>query len=114
MPSTKLATSIGATTINENVLSGTDFEFVPWPALVSISATGSATGLILDLKADNEDLVAQAIPNVAAAAGRVIVPDDTIIAQEPVRGGQRLKVRANNPTGGALTLNLLVELDQVR
>lgn len=114
MPSTKLSQSIGATTVVENVLSGTDFEFLPWPALVSISATGSATGLILDLKADNEDLATQVVPNIAAAAGRVIVPDDTIIAQEPVLGGRRMKVRCNNPTGGALTLNLLVEIDKAR
>lgn len=113
MPTIKLTPAIAATTLVENLLTGTDFEFLPYPASVTISLSQSAAGLICDLKADNEDLAAGVIPNVAAAAGRVIIPDDTVIADEPCQSGARLKIRGNNPTAGALTLNILVEIEEL-
>lgn len=113
MPTMKLTPSIAATSLTENVLTGTDFEFLPYAAAVTVSLSQSAAGLIVDIKADNEDLAAGVIANVAASAGRVIIPDDTVFADEPCQAGARLKIRANNPTAGALTLNLLVEVEQL-
>lgn len=111
MPTMRGSLSVAATTIVENVLAGLDHEFLERNALVTLTLGQSAAGIICDFKTNAEDLLASAVPNVVAAAGRCIIPDDTLLAQEPVRAGRRLKLRANNGTGGALTLSYIVEID---
>ncbi len=113
MPTMRGSTSIAASTTVENVLTGLDHEFLSKNALVTLTLAQSATGLVIDFKTNAEDLLASAVPNIAAAAGRCIIPDDTLLAQEPVRQGRRLKLRVVNTTAGALTLNYIVEVDYI-
>ena len=112
MPSMKAQSTLAAAAI-ENVLTGLDFEFLPWDALVSLYASVSAVTGTVGFKADAASLLADgSVPNVAAAAGIVRRPEDLIVDQEFVPAGARLKLRAVG-TAAAETLNWWVLVERI-
>jgi hypothetical protein len=90
--------SVAANSVSANVLSGQKFEFLPPGAAVTISVTGSATGLRVTFDCGVLMIDDQAI-NLQNRFP--LLPDDVMLAG-PVAGG-RMILRARNTTGGALT-----------
>lgn len=111
--STRLETSIGIGATGVNVLANADLEFLTNPSLVTFYLGQSATGLVVTIKNDSNVLLDPASPNVVAAAGRLIDPDDKVVDQVLLPAGTRLKVLADNPTAGALTLSTLVVAEEI-
>jgi hypothetical protein len=97
--------SVAANSISANVLSGLLYEFVDDGTLVTVSCTGSATGLRATFIAGVPiaDDVAINLQNRFP-----LVPDDILLSSE-VPGG-RLILRARNTTAGALTFFWRVDL----
>lgn len=111
--SSRLQTSVAAGATAVQILVGQDIEFLTQPSIVSFFAGQSATGLSIVIKADSQQLLPPAAPNVVAAAGRLIDPDDMLVNGIVLPAGTRLKIEATNPTGGALTLSSLVVVDEL-
>jgi len=113
MPAMK-GVNILAAAATENVLTGLDFEFLPWDAWVSLYASVSAVSASIGFKADSVAILADgSIPNVASGAGVVQQDRDLIFKDQVVPANTRLKLRAVG-TGAAETLNWWVSVEQIR
>lgn len=87
----------GSTTAN--LFADSQFEFMPYPALVEIGINGSAAGLVCDAYAGGDVMGENLAIN---AQNRSPVYPDDIIFVERVAAGTRMKARVRNPTGGSL------------
>lgn len=99
MPVIQKKVSIPANSVTDNVLSGSQFEFLPWPAKVDFGMLQSATGLVVDVYSGQDTLAESMEP--AIAARYPINPDDFTLT-DVAAAGERLKVRVRNTTAGAL------------
>jgi hypothetical protein len=89
-----------ANTVSVNVLAGQQFEFLPQNAQITLSVTGSATGLRCTLLAGGVTLINDQAINLQNRFP--LIPDD-VISQEMVPAGARLLLLFRNATGGNLT-----------
>jgi hypothetical protein len=100
MPAIQGSISVAANSVNDNVITGSQFEYLPYNAKVDFGFSGSATGLLIDAFS-GQDIVAESF--APAASNRTpVVPDDFTL-KDIAAAGDRLKVRIRNTTGGALT-----------
>lgn len=106
MPVMQDSVSVAANSISANVLSGQLYEFVPTGTRVTLSCTGSATGLRSTLIANIPVMNDQAI-NLQNRFP--VIPDD-IVFQGQVRAC-RLVLTARNTTAGALTFFWRVDVN---
>ena len=98
MPMMQDSVSVLANTVSANVLAGQLYEFVPGGANVTVSVTGSATGLRTTFICGVPIINDQAI----GLQNRFpLIPDD-IITSGQMPGG-RMVLTARNTTAGALT-----------
>lgn len=111
--SSRLQTAIAASATNVQILVGEDIEFLTEPSLVTMYAGQSATGLLTIFKGDTQSFIDRASPNIVAAAGRLIDPDDRLLDQVLLPAGTRLKMIIDNTTAGALTLSSLVVVEEI-
>lgn len=100
MPTMQGSVSVAANAVSTNQLAGLLYEFLPRRAKLTISATGSATGLNMTLLAGGVSLVNDQA--IGLQNRFPIIPDD-IQCQEVVPGGARLLLTFRNTTAGALT-----------
>ena len=105
MPTMQDSVSVAANSVSSNVLSGQLYEFVEQGTPVTISCTGSATGLRTSFVCGIPLIDDQAI-NLQNRFP--LIPDD-IIHSGHVPGG-RMVLKARNTTAGALTFFWRVDL----
>jgi hypothetical protein len=99
MPMMQDSISVGANSVSANVLAGKLYEFVPPGTNVTVSLTGSATGLRVSFLAA---LVQLLNDEAMSTANRFpLIPDDIVLNQRV--GGGRLLLTFRNTTAGALT-----------
>ena len=110
MPVIQKEILIAANTVNDNILSGSSFEFLRGNSVVSIGLTGSATGLVANIQS-GADIILEESP-LLVKASMPIVPDDMYYNDVGV-GGDRLVVRVRNTTAGALTVRAIVQVTQL-
>lgn len=101
MPVIQGSTSIAANTVNDNVITGSQFEFLPYNAKLAFGLVSSATGLLVDVYS-GQDLVCESF--APPTQNRFPINPDDFTLTDVARGGERIKVRVRNTTGGALTL----------
>lgn len=101
MPLIQQSVSIAANAVNDNVLQGSQFEFLPYNAALMFALNGSATGLVADVYSGQDVLAEQMGVN---ALNRVPINPDDFLLTDVAAGGERIKMRVRNTTGGALTL----------
>lgn len=101
MPVIQNSVSVAANSVVDNVLAGSQYEFLPWHAKVDFGLVQSAVGLVLDVFSGQDTLAESMAPNVRATAP--VNPDDFTLT-DVAAAGERLKVRARNTTAGPLTL----------
>lgn len=107
MPVIQRETSVAAGAVADNLLSGSAFEFLRQNSLVSIGVTAAATGTFVTIQSGS-DVVAEEFPP-AIQTRFPIIPDEMYYSD--VGGaGDRLVIRARNPTGGAVILRALVQI----
>ena len=107
MPVIQKEISIGANAVNDNILSGSSFEFLRSNSVVSIGLNGSATGLVANIQS-GADIVLEESPLLVKATMPTI-PDDMYYNDVGV-AGDRLVVRVRNTTAGALTVRAIVQV----
>lgn len=93
--------------VNDNIFSGSAFEYVRQAGVVSIAAVVSAPGGFITIQAGPTLILEESPPTVKTAMP--VVPDD-FLYQSAVVPGDRLVLRFRNPTGGALTIRAVAQL----
>ena len=107
MPTMQDSVSVGANAVSSNVVAGQLYEFVGTGTLITLSVTGSATGLRTTFIANIPIINDQAI-NLQNRFP--IIPDDIIFSGR-VRQA-RLVLTARNTTAGALTFFWRIDLSR--
>lgn len=103
-------TSIAAGGLNENIFSGSAFEFARRRQVVSLGVTQAATGMFCTLQA-GPDIIAEEF-SPAIATRYPIIPDEMYYT-DIMEVGDRLVGRVRNPTGGALIVRSVAMLSDV-
>lgn len=101
MPVIQGSTVIAANAVNDNVITGSQFEFLPYNASLAFGLVASATGLLVDVYT-GQDIIAESF--APPTQNRFPLNPDDFTLSDVARGGERVKIRARNTTGGALTL----------
>ena len=107
MPVIQKEVSIAANSSNENILSGSAFEFLRGNAVVSIGLTAAATGLVANIQS-GADIVLEESP-LEIKTTYPTIPDEMYYNDVGVLG-DRLVIRVRNTTGGALVVRAIVQI----
>ena len=100
-------TAVAAGAVNDNLFNGSAFEYVHQAGVVSIAVVASATGGFVTIQAGPTLILEESPPTVKTSMP--VVPDD-FLYQAAVVPGDRLVLRARNPTGGALTFRAVAQI----
>ena len=95
MPGIQNQVSVAAASVNDNVLSGSQFEFAPYNAHVQFGLVGDANAS--DLRIDvytGQDVIAENLE--PSAQDRVPILPDDLTVEDLVRAGERIKIRVRN------------------
>lgn len=103
-------TSVAAGAVNDNLFSGSAFEYARAPGIVSIGVVASATGGFVTIQAGPTIILEESPPTVKTAMPTV--PDDFLYTAA-MAPGDRLVLRARNPTAGALTFRTVAQITDV-
>jgi len=110
MPVIQSSVVVAANAVNDNVLQGSQFEFLPYNSLLEFGLNGSAAGLVADVYS-GQDTVAEAYA-LNSQNRFPIYPDDYPL-NDVAAAGERIKVRLRNTTGGNLTAFFSVKITPV-
>lgn len=94
-------------TSNDNLLSGSAFEYLRAPTVVSIACVATPTGGFITIQIGAAILLEESPPTVKTTMPTV--PDDFLYVGAGLPG-DRLVIRARNPTGGSITFRAVVQL----
>jgi hypothetical protein len=97
-------------TVVDNLLSGSAFEYLRAPAVVSFGCVASATGCFITIQAGPTIILEESPPSIKATMPTV--PDD-FLYQAAAAPGDRLVIRFRNPTGGSVTARAVVQITDV-
>jgi len=103
-------TVLAAGAVNDNLLAGSAFEYLRAPAIVSFGCVASATGAFITIQAGPSIVLEESAPTVKTTMP--VVPDDFLYTAA-CAPGDRLVVRARNPTGGAITMRTVAQITDV-
>lgn len=101
MPTIQRTDLIATVSTNANIISGNQFEFLPYDANVAMGFTQSATGLLISVFAGSDLVASDIVPVIKATSP--VNPDDFTVNFDAYEGS-RLVISARNPTAGSLTL----------
>lgn len=112
MPLIKNSVAIPAGATNNNVLSGSAFEFVREPSRVWVGLLASASGLLAGVSSGSDILLEDGslVDIVRTANQGPIFPDDFIL-EDVAMPMERLRINVRNPTAGSITLFYGVRVD---
>lgn len=110
MPLIQQQLTIAANSVNDNVIAGSQFEFLPYNASLRFALNGSAVGLVADLYTGQDVLAEQMLINTL---NRVPINPDDFLLSDVAGAGERVKIRVRNTTGGALTVFFAVMIDPI-
>lgn len=110
MPMIMVETSIAAGGNNNNLVSGSAFEFARGRQIVSMGITQAATGMFAQAQAGADIIVEEFSPPVLTRYP--IIPDEMYFT-DVMENGDRLVIRVRNPTGGAIIARAAIQMSQV-
>lgn len=111
MPMIMVEVSVAANAVNNNLLTGSAFEFSRGRNIVSMGIAGAATGLLATLQSGG-DIVAEEFP-LPILTRYPIIPDEMYFT-DVAENGDRLVQRVRNSTGGALVARSVTQLSAIR
>lgn len=109
MPVIQGSVSIPGVSVNDNVLTGSQFEYLPYNALVEFGLNGDANGA--DLRVDvmsGQDILMEGA--AMSAQNRIPVYPDDYQLRDVAGAGERLKVRARNTNAAARVIFFAVRI----
>ena len=107
MPVIQREVIVAAGAVNDNVFAGSAFEFARADQVVSIGVAQSATGCFATIQSGG-DIVAEEF-SPAILTRFPIIPDE-MYYNDVMAPGDRLVCRVRNPTGGALTIRAIAQI----
>jgi hypothetical protein len=107
MPSIQKETVVAAGGVNDNLLSGSAFEYMRGNGVVSSGVVASATGAFITIQSGPDIVLEESPPMVLTTMP--IIPDH-FYYNWAAAAGDRLLIRARNPTGGAITLRTVANV----
>lgn len=109
MPVIQQRVSIAAGAINDNILAGSQFEFLPFDASLEFGINGDANGqeVLCDVYSGSDVLLENAPLN--SQARMPVYPDDYTLT-DVAAAGERLKIRARNTGAGAHIVSIAVRI----
>jgi len=107
MPVIMKETSVAAGATNDNVVSGSAFEFARTRQIVSIGVCASATGGFVTIQSGSDVVLEESPPYVATVFP--VIPDQMFYT-DVMEAGDRLVIKARNPTGGAVIFRTIVQI----
>lgn len=107
MPVIQREVSVAAGAVNDNLLAGSAFEFARQNSLVSIGVVQSATGGFCTVQSGSDIVAEEFAPAIATRFP--IIPDEFYYS-DVAAAGDRLVIRARNPTGGALIFRVIAQV----
>jgi hypothetical protein len=102
--------SIGANETNDNIFSGSAFEFARQNSLLNMAIVGSATGLVATIQVGSRVVVEESPLAILAVMPKL---QDDFYYSEGVLANERIICRVRNTTGGALTARSIAQLQPV-
>lgn len=113
MPLIQGSTSIAASSVNDNVLAGSQWEFLPYDASLEFGLTGDANAadLRVDVYSGTDVLAENLQPN---AQNRIPLYPDDFNLTDVAAAGERIKIRVRNTSAaGARVLNHAVKITPI-
>jgi len=110
MPMIMIESSIAAGAVNNNLVSGSAYEFARSRQIVSLGVVQSATGMFCTIQS-GADIVAEEF-SLPILTTYPIIPDNMYFT-DVMEQGDRLVLRVRNPTAGALTARAVVQTSSV-
>lgn len=107
MPTIQKETSIAAGAVNDNLLSGSAFEYMRGNGVVSAGVVAAATGTFITIQSGPDIVLEESPPMVLTTMP--IVPDH-FFYNWAAAAGDRLLIRARNPTGGAVVHRVVANI----
>lgn len=100
MPTIQNRVSVAANSVNDNVLSGSQYEFLPYDAQLEFGIVGDANAadLRVDVYSGQDVLMENAEPS---AQNRIPVYPDDFGLTDVAAAGERIKIRVRNTNGAA-------------
>lgn len=111
MPTIQKEISVGAGLVNDNMLSGSAFEYMRSNGIVSAAVSAAATGTFITINSGPDIVCEEAPPNVSTIFP--LVPDNFVF-NWGAAAGDRLVIRVRNPTGGAVIHRCIVNIQYTR
>lgn len=102
--------SVAANTKSADQVTGT-YQFAPFDGELRVYARGSATGLNITLTVNGQQLINDQPVSFFGTTG-ALSKQDHEIASFDIPAGSRVEFFARNTTGGALTLDFSVDLEE--
>jgi hypothetical protein len=100
MPMIQSTASVALSSVNDNVITGSQFEFLPYNALLEFGLNGDANGA--DLRIDiysGQDLVVEGL--IPSIQNRSPVYPDDYVGSDVAAAGERIKIRVRNTSAAA-------------
>lgn len=110
MPAIQIEQSIAANSTNNNLVSGSAFEFARTRQVVSMGITGAATGLFVTITSGADVVLEESA--VFIKTQFPIIPDE-MFYNDVMEVGDRLVIRVRNTTAGAIVARAIVLTSQV-
>lgn len=111
MPMIMVESSIAAGAVNNNLFTGSAFEFSRGRNIVSLGIAQAATGMFCTLQA-GADIIAEEF-SLPILTRYPIIPDEMYFT-DVMENGDRLVARVRNPTGGALVARAVAQMSAIR
>lgn len=111
MPTIMKEVTVAANSTNDNILSGSAFEFARNSQLVSIGFTAAATGVFMTFSSGADVVVEETISPVATRFP--IIPDE-FYASDVAAPGDRYVLRARNSTGAGIVVRAVLQVQDIR
>jgi len=110
MPTIKVQTTVAANATVDNVITGNQYEFLPFNAQLDFGIVAAAAGIVMDVYSGSDTLIEAG--SCSAANRSPIYPDDFDL-RDVAMGGERIKVRLRNTTGAGIVVNTTVRITPV-
>lgn len=107
MPVIQREVSVASGAVNDNVFAGSAFEFARQPQVVSLGVAQSATGGFATIQSGGDVIAEEFSPAILTRFP--IIPDE-MYYNDVQAVGDRLVLRFRNPTGAALTVRAIAQI----
>jgi len=109
MPSFTFSDAILAGAINRP-LDGWQYEYLPWPAEVTVLARATAIDMVNTYTSGSETIVEESPTQAGGTAGTIPSPLNTPVQGWHAAAGDRLKLSYRNTSAGTITVDGIIEI----